>query len=134
MRDTKRDTIQLLAGSLATLFFVAFMGSANAALPAATNSSAIKCETNFGEKSFTLEDESVAFHKVQEDVGRSISSIYEARTQKTHKGIRKSLYLDGNKHLIHIENLKDFNSSQDYLAVTSPKGHKMTYPLNCSKN
>jgi len=125
MRERQRETIQLFLGSLATLFFVAFMGSANAAVKP------IECKTNFGEKSFTIEDESVAFHQVQEKIGRSVSSIYEARTQRTHKGIRKSLYLNGDKHLIHIENFKEFDASKDYLAVTSPKGHKMTYPLNC---
>ncbi|MCO4754159.1 MAG: hypothetical protein KC478_06740 [Bacteriovoracaceae bacterium] len=128
MRERQRETIQLFFGSLATLFFVAFMGSAQAATHKVNS---IECKTNFGEKSFTIEEESVAFHQVQEKVGRSVSSVYEARTQKTHKGIRKSLYLNGNKHLIHIENFKDFDASKDYLAVTSPKGHKMTYPLNC---
>ena len=126
MRERQRETIQLFLGSLATLCFVAFMGSANASVPV------IECKTNFGEKSFTIERDSVAFHQVEEKVGRSVSSVYEARTQKTHHGIRKSLYLNGNKHLIHVENLKSFDEGRDYLAVTSPKGHKMTYPLTCS--
>lgn len=131
MRVTERETFQLFLGTLATLCFVAFMGSANAAIQ---KIEAIECKTNFGEKSFTIEDENVAFHKVEEKIGRSVSSIYEARTQVTHRGIRKSLYLNGDKHLIHIENVEKFDDGSDYLAVTSPKGHKMTYPLNCKFN
>lgn len=125
MRERKRETLHLFLGSLATLFFVAFAGSATAAVKP------IECSTNFGEKSFTIEDDTVAFHEVEENAGRSVSSVYEARTQKTHKGVRKSLYLNGNKHLINIENINQLGQGQDYLAVTSPKGHKMTYPLNC---
>ncbi len=125
MRERKRETLHLIFGSLATLFFVAFAGGAHA------STAAIECKTNFGEKSFTIERDTVAIHEVQEKVGRSVSSVYEARTQKTHKGVRKSLYLNGNKHLIHIENTAKFDSATDYLAITSPKGHKMTYPLNC---
>lgn len=128
MRDTKRETVHLFLGSLATLIFVAFAGGAHGAV---AKVGPIDCKTNFGEKSFTIEDENVAFHKVEEQIGRSVSSVYEARTQRIYKGVRKSLYLDGNKHLIHIENFDSFDNSQDYLAVTSPKGHKMTYPLNC---
>lgn len=129
MKERKRETFKLFFGSLMTLMFVAFMNSANAAIHKV---GAIECTTNFGEKAFTIEDQSVAFHEVQEDIGRKISSVFEARTQKTHKGIRKSLYLAGNKHLIHIEDFNNLSDSQDYLAVTSPKGHKMTYPLNCN--
>lgn len=125
MRERKRETLHLFIGSLATLFFVAFAGGAHA------STAPIECKTNFGEKSFTIEKDSIAIHEVQENVGRSVSSVFEARTQKTHKGVRKSLYLEGNKHLIHIENTAQFDSGADYLAITSPKGHKMTYPLNC---
>ena len=127
MRE-RRETIHLFLGSLFTLLLVAFGSSAHGA---ALESKPIECKTNFGEKSFTLDKGSIAFHEIKEEVGRKISSVYEARTQKTHTGLRKSLYLDGNKHLIHIQNLQDLQSGQDYLAVTSPKGHKMTYPLNC---
>ena len=128
MRETKREALHLFLGSLATLFFMAFAGQASAAT---ADIKPIECKTNFGEKSFTIENETIAFHQVEEEAGRSISSVYEARTQKTHRGVRKSLYLNGNKHLINIENVERFDDGADYLAITSPKGHKMTYPLTC---
>ncbi|MBT4791619.1 MAG: hypothetical protein HON90_08620 [Halobacteriovoraceae bacterium] len=92
----------------------------------------ISCETNFGEKSFTIEGTTVAFHgnKTQ---GRSISSVLTSTTRKSANGFRKTIYKNGNKHLINIENQNNFNSDNDFLAVTSPLGHKMTFPINCSQ-
>ena len=91
----------------------------------------MECQTNFGEKSFTIQGSTVAFKRDKED-GRSISSVLESATKVTHSGFDKIVYKDGNKHLIHINNVKRFNSNNDFLAVTSPKGHKMTFPINCS--
>lgn len=90
----------------------------------------ISCQTNFGEKSFTIEGSTVAFHKEQKN-GRSISSVLESRTQASLQGFRKTIYKDGHKHVINIENRNSFNSDNDFLAITSPKGHKMTFPINC---
>jgi hypothetical protein len=92
----------------------------------------ISCETNFGEKSFTIEGTSIAFHKEQQD-GRSISSVLSTKTRKSHTGFRKTVYKDGYKHLINIVDKRNFNSDNDFLAITSPKGHKMTFPINCSQ-
>ncbi len=90
----------------------------------------ITCETNFGTRSFTVQDNSVAFHNVDE--GRSISSIEESRTLTTHKGFRKIIYKDGNKHLISIKDLNNLNSNDDFLAISNSKGHKVTFPIQCS--
>jgi hypothetical protein len=126
MRVLERDTLQLFLGSIVTLVAVAFFqGNAHAAIKK------IDCQTAFGEKTFTIQESTIAFHKEQES-GRSISSILEAQTQRTHKGFKKVLYVNGNKHLINIQNVEKFDNSEDYLAVTSPRGHKMTYPLSCS--
>lgn len=126
MRVLERDTLQLFLGSIVTLVAVAFFqGNAHAAIKK------IDCQTAFGEKTFTIQESTIAFHKEQES-GRNISSILEAQTQRTHKGFKKVLYVNGNKHLINIQNVEKFDNSEDYLAVTSPRGHKMTYPLSCS--
>ena len=128
MKLIEREQIHLFFSSLALLAFLSFANSSHASIK---QQPSVNCKTNFGEKAFTIEEGSVAFHKKETQAQRSISSVYEARTQKTHKGLRKTLYLNGNKHLIHIENINDFSAQDDYLAVTSQKGHKMTYPLNC---
>ena len=124
----KKETnhINNMARKLAFLFICFGM-----ALPALAANKPITCKTNFGEKSFTIQDNSVAFHRERSD-GRSISSVLSARTRAAQAGFKKTLYRDGYKHLISIHNTESFNSDDDFLAVTSPKGHKMTFPINCS--
>ena len=100
----------------------------------AATGSAISCSTAFGEKTFTIEDERISFHKEDEaGVSRSISSINgdSVRTHKKHLGFTKTLYIDGNKHRINVRNVNEFSEVNDYLSITSPKGHEMTYPLTC---
>jgi len=95
--------------------------------------SVIVCETAYGEKSFHIEDERVVFSRDNQDQGRSISSIEMVRTEKRHNGFDKILQMNGNKHRIHIENPGHFSEVSDYMVITSPKGHEMTYPLSCHK-
>jgi hypothetical protein len=95
---------------------------------------AIVCQTAFGEKSFTIEDEKISFHKEDESgVSRSISSSQgdSVRTHKRSNGFTKTLYLNGNKHRISVQDVNHFSDANDYLSITSPKGHEMTYPLSC---
>lgn len=97
-------------------------------------SNAIECQTGYGEKTFIIEDGRIAFFKEdQSGLNRSISSVKSdsVRTHKKHLGFTKTLYVDGLKHKINIKNKNEFSDVNDYLSVTSPKGHEMTYPLNC---
>ena len=94
----------------------------------------IECKTAFGEKSFLIEDGRISF--IKEDasgVSRSISSLSadSVRTQTKHLGFSKTLYIDGHKHKINVQNAQQFSDVDDYLSITSPKGHEMTYPLTC---
>lgn len=122
MKALNRDNLQLLLSTCAVLLFLGFQNA---------YASDINCKTAFGEKSFTISENSVAFHAQAK--GRKISSILEARTKVSYLGFRKVIYVDGNKHLIHIENKRHFSDSDDYMSVVNQKGHKMTYPLTCSK-
>jgi len=97
-------------------------------------STSIECQTAFGEKKFSIEENKITFQKESEDgASRSISSLdaESVRTQVKHHGFIKTLYIDGNKHRIGIQNAESFSEANDYLSITSPKGHEMTYPLNC---
>ena len=97
-------------------------------------SGAIECKTAFGEKSFVIEDGRISFSKEDEaGVSRSISSVAgdSVRTHTKHLGFMKTLYIDGNKHRINVQNTHEFSDVNDYLSITSPKGHEMTYPLSC---
>jgi hypothetical protein len=94
----------------------------------------IECKTAYGEKSFIIENGQISFQR--EDalgVSRSISSVPagSVRTQTKNLGFTKTLYIDGLKHRINIPNSKEFSDVNDYLSITSPKGHEMTYPLSC---
>lgn len=94
----------------------------------------IECQTAFGEKKFVIADGRISFHKEDsEGVSRSISSISgdSVRTHTKHLGFTKTLYIDGNKHRINVQNVNEFSDVNDYLSITSPKGHEMTYPLTC---
>lgn len=94
----------------------------------------IVCSTAFGEKSFTIHDQSISFHKKDhEGISRSISSVHKesVRTHKKHLGFTKVLYVDGNKYQITIQNSEQFSEIDDHLSIIGPKGHEMTYPLNC---
>lgn len=123
------NTIQLFTGLTFLLLMVSFFGERAHAAPILLKSS-IACETAFGEKSFTIEDNNIAFHQDKQQ-GRKISSTNKAIGNKTLNGFRKTIYVNGNKHLIHIENKHKLSDADDYLAITSPKGHKMTYPISC---
>jgi hypothetical protein len=125
----KQKTLSLstILGFLGLLLTVhAF--SANAA------TGGIECQTAFGEKRFVIADGRISFHKEDESgVNRSISSVgaESVRTHTKHLGFTKTLYIDGNKHRINIQNTNEFSDVNDYLSITSPKGHEMTYPLTC---
>ena len=96
--------------------------------------STISCSTAFGEKKFVIEDNQISFKKEDhQGVSRSISSIKgeSVRTHKKNLGFTKTLYLEGNKYKIHIQSTRAFSDLDDYLSITGPKGHEMTYPLNC---
>lgn len=95
---------------------------------------AIECQTAFGEKSFVIENDKISFNKEDATgVSRSISSTTgdSVRTHTKHLGFTKTLYIDGNKHRINVQNTNEFSDVNDYLSITSPKGHEMTYPLTC---
>jgi hypothetical protein len=125
----KNKTLSLstILGFLGLILMIRMM-NAHAATPS------ISCSTAFGEKTFTIEDDRISFQKEDESgVSRSISSVQgdSVRTHKKHLGFTKTLYIDGNKHRINIQNSQEFSEVNDYLSITSPKGHEMTYPLNC---
>jgi len=94
----------------------------------------IECKTAYGEKSFLIEDGRISFTKEDASgVNRSISSVSgdSVRTHTKHLGFTKTLYINGNKHRINVQNTHEFSDVNDYLSITSPKGHEMTYPLTC---
>lgn len=121
------QTIQLFIGLSCLLLVIGLLGDkVHASIKRAGS---ISCKTSFGERHFTIEGSTVAFHSKKS--GRYLSSVRNSINQKTFTGFKKTLYIDNQRHFIHIENIKSFNDSEDFMTITSPKGHKITYPLNC---
>ena len=121
MNTHRKEHFSLAVGFALVMLMSGFV-SANAA--------SINCETAYGERHITVTETTVAFKT--NDRGRSISSIDEARTNIRLNGFRKTMYKDGEKIVIHIENPSSFSDANDYLQITNSKGHKMTYPLTCN--
>jgi hypothetical protein len=124
---TKTLSLSTILGFLGLMLMIHSMSS-----QASTGD--ISCSTAFGEKTFTIADNGISFHKENDsDASRSISSVHgeSVRTHKKNFGFTKTLYIDGNKYRINVQNTKEFSDVNDYLSITSPKGHEMTYPLNC---
>ncbi|MGE3609362.1 MAG: hypothetical protein AB7I27_07230 [Bacteriovoracaceae bacterium] len=122
---TNALSLPLLFGFLGVLIMVYSMGA---------RAESIVCTTAFGEKTFTIDNNHISFSK--EDEGgnhRAVASVdaQSVRTQTKNAGFIKTLYIDGNKHRINIKDVKSFSDVNDYLSITSPKGHEMTYPLSC---
>jgi hypothetical protein len=116
--------------------FLAFLGLVIMihALDAQAATKNVFCSTAFNEKSFIIEGNKISFQKEDEEgVSRSISSVSAdaVRTQIKNQGFVKTLYINGHKHKINIHNQDEFSQINDYLSVTGPQGHEMTYPLTC---
>lgn len=126
MKTTENPVWNLLFPFMGIIFMVSFMSS-----HAKASVAPIKCVTAYGEKEISIREGQLSMSKAQKDGSRSISSVGEAKLQRKLNGIQKTMYLNGNKHVVHIENLAKFDDANDYLAITSPEGHKMTYPLTC---
>ncbi len=88
----------------------------------------ITCSTPRENKVFTLNDDSIAFHK---NGHRELASLVEVNTVKTGSGMTKTLWMDGQKHIIHINDMKNFSETEDYIILRSRQGHEVIYPLSC---
>jgi hypothetical protein len=124
---TKTLSLSTILGFLGLLLMIHSM-------KAHSSSTNINCSTAFGVQKFTITEGNISFKKEDPSgVNRSISSIENSsiRTQKNQAGFTKTLYIEGNKYFIKIQNINHFSELDDYLAITSSRGHVMTYPLTC---
>jgi hypothetical protein len=121
---------------LGMFFFVVFSLFLNGVAKAdVLGQKSLKCKTANGEKEMTLSDKFLSFNedspRYKFNSQRMISSSIQVKTKKSGKGMVQTLDFEGNKHKIIIKDLSKFSEVHDYLTITSPKGHEMTYPLNC---
>ncbi|MFZ4714739.1 MAG: hypothetical protein ACOYL6_13565 [Bacteriovoracaceae bacterium] len=127
-----KTTLKIL--SLGLLSFTLF--GARHAQASTLSQKEIKCHTQNGEKVFTLSEKFLTFQDHSENNSflpkRIISSSNAVRTKVQGSGIVQTLNYEGNNHKVVIKDLKGMNELSDYLSITSPKGHEMTYPITCS--
>lgn len=94
----------------------------------------IICHTPNKEKSFVINKYDVAFFKADETRPsgfRTLASLSFKGHAEMDQGFNKTLYKDGLRHRISINDTSNFNEVDDYISITSRKGHVMSYPLNC---
>jgi hypothetical protein len=134
MTTINKNFFTMLASSLLALLFIMIMAE-KAQANQINSDKTIYCSTSFGEKNIIIEATSIAFlDNSRIENQRKISSVEQitkVRTQKTTVGFNKIFYKDGNKHKLHIENQNGFSDVDDYITIVSPKGHTITYQLNC---
>jgi hypothetical protein len=111
--------------------------------------SSINCQTNHFEHQFILEANKIAFKndiinkqfaKKNEKKSREISSengenihFIPIKVRPGHSGIERTLYLNNNHYQIHLKDIDQFDDKNDFLVITNPLGHSMTYPLSCQR-
>ena len=93
----------------------------------------IVCHTHRGAKIFQIVGNQVSVDiKSDWDAPRRPASIFQnARNKLNAKGLTKIVFFEGHKHTLHIENVDKLNEVDDYVTISSKKGHEITYPLNC---
>lgn len=94
----------------------------------------IQCKTHRGAKVFEILGNSVSINlrnDLDGDRFPASTSFQNARHKINTKGLTKIVFFEGQKHTVHIENLDNLSSLDDYVVISSNKGHQITYPLNC---
>lgn len=109
------------------LLFIAFGTKAFA------NQNPIVCKTHRGAKVFHIVGNRVSINlKSEEDGHRQPASTFQnARHKVNALGLTKIIFFEGQKHTVHINNMNGLSPLDDYVMITSKKGHQITYPLDC---
>jgi uncharacterized protein involved in tellurium resistance len=59
------------------------------------------------------------------------NDILNVKVEKKYKDVSKKHIHNGLLYEYKIENINDFNKLSGYISITNPRGHKISYPLNC---
>jgi hypothetical protein len=100
------------------------------ALPAMSKS--ITCSTPNDLKIVKIDEHKVTFLKSASDTNnREVASVEHVRTRSVGKSVDKMLIQGNIQFKFHIENSEKFSDVDDYVTMTSPTGHSVTYPISC---
>ncbi len=93
-----------------------------------------ECQTPHQEKIVQINLGNKLDISFEENVGRKISSVRKSgKTVYSSTGLTKIFFEGSTEVKLHIQNFTAFSEIEDYLSYTSDKGHRMTYPLTCSR-
>lgn len=94
----------------------------------------IVCNTHRGAKVFEIVGNRVSINLDSEAASQRFpaSNFQNARHKVNAKGLTKIVFFEGQKHTVHIEDLNNLSALDDYVVISSKKGHQITYPLNCA--
>ena len=91
----------------------------------------VVCHTPRLNKIFELKDSSVTFfHENDSSARRELASL-ASRNKISDVGVTKIVTFENQKHIIHINDLKNFSDADDYIIIKAKSGHETTYPLIC---
>jgi hypothetical protein len=93
----------------------------------------LECQTNYKEHKFIMDESNLAYQQNNLLGDRNISSTPRVKSLTIRSGYKKIMYLNDQKYKIVVKNYHETSPVNDYLKITSAKGHTMTYPLECRK-
>lgn len=96
----------------------------------------LKCHTPNQEKSITITNDKVVFHSESANgfnSKRKTASVTKGVITKTlvSGGFRKTLEIDKKKYQIHVNDVSNLSSLNDYMTVSIRDNYKISYPLHC---
>jgi hypothetical protein len=111
---------------LAICLLMAFSASGNEVL---------LCETSYSEYQLLIDQKNkkISFIREGSSESRSIASTNKLRLSKKGASIQAHFQNGQEKAEVFIQKAEKPSEISDYLSFESPKGHKITYPLNCKK-
>lgn len=117
-----------------TLIIVATLGLSMNFAESSVRGVNLPCKTTNGEKEFIVMDDQIVFQRKNMpdsfDRTRNLSSS-RVRTRFRVNGFDKFKTEGGQQYKVHIEDVNNLNPIDDYITITSPSNHKITYPIEC---
>lgn len=101
------------------------------ALFSVSNGYSMDCSTPRHEIEFKLGADAITFYEDQSSPERSVASDVDAAVFKQGKSLTQYFEYEGLSHLIHVQNMNNPNSSEDYILLENDEGERMLYPLEC---
>lgn len=97
------------------------------------SSAKMVCHTPRLDKAFVVGATQVTFlDESLQGPERQLASIEGIRTKISGNGFTKMMDFEGQRHTIHVADVSNPSTVNDYLVIRSREGHELTYPLDCS--